>query len=108
MPCTSPTPAAHAPLRLSDHRLPDGCALKAGGEPENLPEESSHDDGLSIQSRWRGTVRDINEQPLHGREGNKTSWKSHETGIREIAELVNGGISAETISQDTDGMLVEG
>jgi transaldolase len=37
----------------------------------------------------------------------KTAGKSHEAVIREIAELVDGPISAETISLDTDGMLAE-
>jgi transaldolase len=38
----------------------------------------------------------------------KTSGKSHEQVIREIAEIVDGPISAETISLDTDGMVEEG
>lgn len=37
----------------------------------------------------------------------KTSGKSHEVVIREIAEVVDGPISAETVSLDTDGMLRE-
>ncbi len=55
-------------------------------------------------ARW-GILSSVTTNPALT---SKTSWKSHETGIREIAELVNGGISAETISQDTDGMLVKG
>ncbi len=38
----------------------------------------------------------------------KTSGKSHEAVIREIAEIVDGPISAETISLDTAGMVEEG
>ncbi|HEX6818735.1 MAG TPA: fructose-6-phosphate aldolase [Ktedonobacterales bacterium] len=38
----------------------------------------------------------------------KTSGKSHEEVIREIADIVNGPISAETISLDTAGMVEEG
>ena len=37
----------------------------------------------------------------------KTAGKSHEAVIREIAEIVDGPISAETISLDTEGMLTE-
>ena|ERR1051326_5164218 len=37
----------------------------------------------------------------------KNSSKSHEAIIREIAELVDGPISAETISLDTTGMVEE-
>ncbi|HKV84581.1 MAG TPA: fructose-6-phosphate aldolase [Ktedonobacterales bacterium] len=38
----------------------------------------------------------------------KTSGKSHEAVIKEIAEIVDGPISAETISADTAGMVEEG
>ena len=38
----------------------------------------------------------------------KTSGKSHEEVIREIATIVDGPISAETISLETSGMLDEG
>ncbi len=38
----------------------------------------------------------------------KTSGKSHEQVISEIAEIVDGPISAETISLDTAGMVDEG
>lgn len=38
----------------------------------------------------------------------KTSGKSHEAVIKEIAEIVDGPISAETISPDTAGMVEEG
>src|SRR5579862_4047528 len=38
----------------------------------------------------------------------KTSGKSHEAVIREIAEVVDGPISAETISLETEGMVTEG
>jgi len=38
----------------------------------------------------------------------KTSGKGHEEVIREIAEIVDGPISAETISLDTAGMVEEG
>jgi transaldolase len=38
----------------------------------------------------------------------KTSGKSHEQVIAEIAAVVDGPISAETVSLDTDGMLDEG
>lgn len=38
----------------------------------------------------------------------KTSGKSHEAVIREIADVVDGPISAETTSLDTAGMVDEG
>lgn len=38
----------------------------------------------------------------------KTSGKSHEEVIREIAAIVDGPISAETVSLDTNGMVEEG
>lgn len=38
----------------------------------------------------------------------KSSGKSHEATIKEIAELVDGPISAETVSLDTAGMVEEG
>ncbi len=38
----------------------------------------------------------------------KTSGKSHEQVISEIAEIVDGPISAETVSLDTAGMVEEG
>ncbi len=38
----------------------------------------------------------------------KTSGKGHEEVIREIADIVDGPISAETVSLDTEGMLAEG
>jgi transaldolase len=38
----------------------------------------------------------------------KTSGKSHEEVIREIADIVDGPISAETTSLDTAGMVEEG
>jgi transaldolase len=38
----------------------------------------------------------------------KTSGKSHEAVIKEIAEVVDGPISAETVSLDTAGMVEEG
>ena len=38
----------------------------------------------------------------------KSGGKSHEAVIREIAEIVDGPISAETISLDTAGMVQEG
>jgi transaldolase len=38
----------------------------------------------------------------------KTAGKSHEEVIREIAGIVDGPISAETISLETSGMLEEG
>ncbi|MEO7003042.1 MAG: fructose-6-phosphate aldolase [Ktedonobacterales bacterium] len=38
----------------------------------------------------------------------KAAGKSHEEVIREIATIVDGPISAETISLDTEGMLREG
>ncbi len=37
----------------------------------------------------------------------KSRGASHEVVIREIAEIVDGPISAETVSLDTDGMLEE-
>ena len=35
----------------------------------------------------------------------KSGGKSHEAVIREIAEIVDGPISAETISLDTEGKI---
>lgn len=45
-PAQPPDSAAQVSQRLLDQRLPDGCAFKAGGEPDNHPVECSHDDGL--------------------------------------------------------------
>jgi transaldolase len=38
----------------------------------------------------------------------RTSGKSHEAVMRELAELVDGPISAETVSADVQGMMDEG
>ena len=38
----------------------------------------------------------------------KNAGKTHEAVIREIADIVDGPISAETVSRDTDGMVEEG
>ena len=38
----------------------------------------------------------------------KSGGKSHEAVIREIAEIVDGPISAETVSLDTEGMVTAG
>ena len=37
----------------------------------------------------------------------RTSGKGHEAVIKEIADIVDGPISAETVSRDTEGMLEE-
>ncbi len=38
----------------------------------------------------------------------RTSGKTHEQVIKEIADIVTGPISAETVSLDTAGMVEEG
>lgn len=38
----------------------------------------------------------------------KNAGKTHEEVIREIADIVDGPISAETVSRDTEGMVEEG
>jgi transaldolase len=60
-------------------------------------------DEIREAARW-GIVSGVTTNPtLLSRSGGK----SHEAIIQNIAELVDGPISAETISLDTDGMLVE-
>ena len=55
-------------------------------------------------ARW-GIVSGVTTNPTLL---SKSAGKSHEAIIQDIAELVDGPISAETVSLDTDGMLKEG
>ena len=54
-------------------------------------------------ARW-GIVSGVTTNPTLL---SKSAGKSHEAIIQDIAELVDGPISAETVSLDTDGMLKE-
>jgi transaldolase len=66
--------------------------------------DTANIDEIREAARW-GIVSGVTTNPtLIG----KTSGKSHEEVIREIANLVDGPISAETVSLDTPGMLEEG
>jgi transaldolase len=61
-------------------------------------------DEIREAARW-GILSGVTTNPTLM---SKTSGKSHEEVIREIAEIVDGPISAETVSLDTAGMLEEG
>jgi transaldolase len=54
-------------------------------------------------ARW-GIVSGVTTNPTLL---SKSAGKSHEAIIQDIAELVDGPISAETVSRDTEGMLKE-
>jgi transaldolase len=54
-------------------------------------------------ARW-GIISGVTTNPTLM---SKSGGKSHEAVIREIAEIVDGPISAETVSLDTEGMLEE-
>jgi len=61
-------------------------------------------DEIREVARW-GILSGVTTNPtLVG----KTSGKSHEAVVREIAEIVDGPISAETVSLDVEGMVKEG
>jgi len=60
-------------------------------------------DEIREVARW-GILSGVTTNPtLIG----KTSGKSHEAVVREIAEIVDGPISAETVSLDVEGMVKE-
>jgi len=60
-------------------------------------------DEIREAARW-GSVSGVTTNPTLL---SKSGGKSHEAIIQDIAELVDGPISAETVSLDTEGMLVE-
>jgi transaldolase len=60
-------------------------------------------DEIREAARW-GIVSGVTTNPTLL---SKSAGKSHEAIIQDIAELVDGPISAETVSLDTDGMLKE-
>src|SRR5688572_22409282 len=60
-------------------------------------------DEIREAARW-GIVSGVTTNPTLL---SKSAGKSHEAIIQDIAELVDGPISAETVSLDTDGMLAE-
>jgi transaldolase len=60
-------------------------------------------DEIREGARW-GIVSGVTTNPTLL---SKSAGKSHEAIIQDIAELVDGPISAETVSLDTDGMLEE-
>ncbi|HET9111863.1 MAG TPA: fructose-6-phosphate aldolase [Ktedonobacterales bacterium] len=65
--------------------------------------DTANIDEIREVARW-GILSGVTTNPtLMSRNAGKT----HEAVIREIAEIVDGPISAETISLDTDGMLEE-
>ncbi len=61
-------------------------------------------DEIREVARW-GILSGITTNPTLM---SKNAGKTHEDVIREIASIVDGPISAETISLDTDGMVTEG
>ncbi len=61
-------------------------------------------DEIREAARW-GILSGVTTNPTLM---SKTSGKSHEEVIREIAGIVDGPISAETISLETGGMVEEG
>ena len=60
-------------------------------------------DEIREAARW-GIVSGVTTNPTLL---SKSAGKSHEAIIQDIAELVDGPISAETVSLDTEGMLKE-
>src|SRR5437660_8189519 len=60
-------------------------------------------DEIREAARW-GILSGVTTNPTLV---SKSSRASHEEVIRQIAAIVDGPISAETISLDTDGMLEE-
>jgi transaldolase len=60
-------------------------------------------DEIREGARW-GIVSGVTTNPTLL---SKSAGESHEAIIQDIAELVDGPISAETVSLDTDGMLEE-
>jgi transaldolase len=66
--------------------------------------DTANIDEIREVARW-GILTGVTTNPTLM---SKTSGKSHEQVIEEIAEVVDGPISAETVSLDTEGMLNEG
>jgi transaldolase len=66
--------------------------------------DTANIDEIREVARW-GILSGVTTNPTLV---SKTTGKSHEVVIREIAEIVDGDISAETISQETGGMIEEG
>jgi transaldolase len=60
-------------------------------------------DEIREAARW-GIVSGVTTNPTLL---SKSAGKNHEAIIQDIAELIDGPISAETVSLDTDGMLKE-
>jgi transaldolase len=60
-------------------------------------------DEIRAAARW-GIVSGVTTNPTLL---SRSAGKSHEAIIQDIAELVDGPISAETVSLDTEGMLKE-
>jgi transaldolase len=60
-------------------------------------------DEIREAARW-GIVSGVTTNPTLL---SKSAGKSHEAIIQDIAELIDGPISAETVSLDTEGMLKE-
>jgi transaldolase len=65
--------------------------------------DTANIDEIREAARW-GIVSGVTTNPTLL---SKSAGKSHEAIIQDIAELVDGPISAETVSLDTDGMLKE-
>ena len=65
--------------------------------------DTANIDEIREVARW-GILSGVTTNPTLM---SRNAGKSHEAVIREIAEIVDGPISAETISLDTDGMLTE-
>jgi transaldolase len=66
--------------------------------------DTANIDEIREVARW-GILSGVTTNPTLM---SKTSGKSHEQVIEEIAAVVDGPISAETVSLDTEGMLNEG
>ena len=66
--------------------------------------DTANIDEIREVARW-GILSGVTTNPTLM---SKNAGKSHEDVIREIASIVDGPISAETISLDTDGMVTEG
>jgi transaldolase len=66
--------------------------------------DTANIDEIREVARW-GILSGVTTNPTLM---SKNAGKSHEDVIREIASIVDGPISAETISLDTEGMVTEG
>jgi transaldolase len=77
--------------------------FRAAEEAMRIFLDTADIDEIREAARW-GIVSGVTTNPTLLSKG---AGKSHEAIIQDIAELVDGPISAETVSLDTEGMLKE-